>query len=73
MTVVEKIRESIKSAPTDGELEEIYATPHKYTLADAIREGSKYTTQSYNWGHGESACALSAAALAAQAHGYIEG
>lgn len=38
-----------------------------YTLADAIREGSSVTTQEYNWGSAEKACALSAACIAAQA------
>lgn len=42
-----------------------------YTLADAIREGSKHSTQKNNWGGGESACALSAAAIAATARGYV--
>lgn len=42
-------------------------------LADLIRAGSKSTTQARNWGAGESACALSAAALAAKNLGLIEG
>lgn len=42
-----------------------------YTLADAIREGSTVSEQSYNWGDGETACALTAAALAARARGFI--
>lgn len=42
-----------------------------YTLADAIREGSQFTTQAYNWGDGETACAMSAAVLAARARGYL--
>ncbi len=41
-----------------------------YTLADAIREGAKATEQAYNWGDGDNACALTAAALAAKARGY---
>lgn len=41
-----------------------------YTLADAMREGSTVTTQEYGWGGDESACALSAAAIAATARGY---
>jgi len=43
-----------------------------YTLADAIREGSKTSQQEYNWGSGDRACALSAAAIAASARGYIK-
>ena len=42
-----------------------------FTLADAIREGSTVTTQAYNWGQGETACALSAGYLAALARGYV--
>lgn len=42
-----------------------------YTLADAIREGSKVTDQAYNWGDGATACALSAGYLAAKARGLI--
>lgn len=43
-----------------------------YTLADAIREGGTVTTQAYNWGSGDTACALSAARIAATARGYIK-
>lgn len=42
-----------------------------YTLADAIREGSKSTTQTAGWGNGETACALSAAYIAASKRGYL--
>lgn len=41
------------------------------TLADLIREGSKTTTPSTGWGSFETACALSAAALAARDRGII--
>lgn len=41
-----------------------------YTLADAIREGASVTTQEYGWGNGDSACALTAAVVAAKARGY---
>ncbi len=43
----------------------------QYTLADAIREGSTVTDQSYDWGKGESACALSAAMISASARGFL--
>jgi hypothetical protein len=43
-----------------------------YTLADAIREGSSVSTQSYDWGNGETACALTAAVIAATARGYVD-
>ena len=41
-----------------------------YTLADAIREGSTVTKQEYGWGNGDTACAMSAAVIAATARGY---
>lgn len=46
-------------------------TVTRYTLADAIREGSLITSQANGWGTGERACALSAARLAARARGYL--
>lgn len=43
-----------------------------YTLADAIREGSTVSEQEVGgWGDGETACALTAATIAAKARGYI--
>lgn len=43
-----------------------------YSLADAIREGSAFTTQAHGWGDGEtSACAMTAAVVAARKHGYM--
>lgn len=42
-----------------------------YTLADAIREGCKVSEQEYNWGDGDTACALSAAVIAAKTRGYL--
>jgi hypothetical protein len=43
-----------------------------YTLADAIREGSTVSKQSYDWGNGETACALTAAVISAAARGYVK-
>ena len=44
-----------------------------YTLADAIREGSKVSKQEVGgWGDGETACALTAAAIAVKARGYVK-
>jgi hypothetical protein len=43
-----------------------------YTLADAIREGCKVSDQAYNWGDGDTACALSAAVIAATARGFMK-
>ena len=42
-----------------------------YSLADAIRDGVKVTTKARGWGNGESACALTAASIAAKAKGLI--
>lgn len=42
-----------------------------YTLADAIREGGLVTVQAHDWGNGESACALSAAVIAARSRGFM--
>ncbi len=43
-----------------------------YTLADAIREGSSVSKQAYDWGNGETACALTAAVISASARGYVK-
>lgn len=42
-----------------------------YTLADAIREGSKVSKQANGWGEGEKQCAMHAAVTAAIARGYM--
>lgn len=42
-----------------------------YTLAQAIREGSTVSTQAFEWGDGEKACALTAAVIAARARGLV--
>lgn len=42
-----------------------------YSLADAIREGSTVSTQEYGWGCGTTACAMTAAVIAARSHGYL--
>lgn len=44
----------------------------EYTLADAIREGAGVTSKAVGWGNGETACALTAAVIAAKARGYVE-
>lgn len=41
-----------------------------YRLSDAIREGSKVSEQAHAWGDGDSACAMSAAIMAARARGF---
>lgn len=61
---VEKMREVL------GEIEMGVLT--SFTLADAIREGSKVTEQAVgSWGDGESACAMTASVVAAKARGYM--
>lgn len=42
-----------------------------YTLADAIREGATVTEAATGWGTGYSACALSAAVIAARSRGHL--
>lgn len=60
---VEELSELRKSEL--GELElEVLSRP--FTLADAIREGSKVTTKAEGWGDGDTACALHAAVISAQ-------
>jgi len=39
------------------------------TLADLMRAGARVTIQAYNWGNGETACALSAAGIGYRAYG----
>lgn len=55
-----------------AELGDIELRSMEYTLADAIREGSTVSTQAYDWGNGETACALTAGVIAAKARGYIQ-
>ena len=44
----------------------------RFTLADAMREGSKVTEQEVGgWGSGDTACALSAAVISAKSRGYL--
>jgi len=62
------IDEITTQLPSDEDMEKI----GRYTLADAIREGSQFTEQANGWGSGEQACALHAAALSAKARGYIK-
>lgn len=67
LTPLEQATEKVREQISDKDLERMTS----YTLADAIREGSSVTTQAYNWGNGETACALTAAAIAAKARGYL--
>lgn len=54
-----------------AELGEIGLKARQYSLADAIRDGSRNTTQARNWGDGNTACALSAAVIGAKARGWV--
>ncbi len=55
----------------ERELAEVEAEVNKYSLADAIREGSGPTKQATTWIVGENVCALSAAYLALRARGLV--
>ena len=68
MTNATKIDKAVESISAE-ELEKVV---NRFTLSDAIRLGSTVTTQSYDWGDGETACALTAGALAAKAAGYLK-
>lgn len=61
-----ELSEELKS-----ELGAIELKTMQYSLADAIREGSRVTEQAYNWGDGHTACALSAAVVAGKARGWL--
>jgi hypothetical protein len=76
--IEEKAAELSKTLGLDAETQatlaeaELNVLTRPYTLADAIREGATVTSHSTEgWGDGESACALSAAVIAATAHGYL--
>ena len=71
-TVTEQLKAQIDSQTAEmlGDIEHNVTT--KYTLADAIREGATVTSQANGWGDGkETACALSAAGIAARARGLV--
>lgn len=72
-TVLDKKAEDLKMGEaTMKELSEIEARTKKFSLADAIRMGSTVTTPAVgNFGNGESACAMTAAVIAARAAGYM--
>lgn len=64
---IEELTETLKR-----ELGEIELNVMQYSLSDAIREGSRVTEHCQGgWGNGESACALTAALIAAKARGYV--
>ncbi len=63
---VEELREVFKEAEID-----FLERSAQYRLSDAIREGSSVTNKAQGWGQGESACALHAAVIAAEARDYM--
>jgi hypothetical protein len=67
----EKAAELSKQLKADlGEIELKVTTG--YTLADAIRDGSKVSKHNKSgWGDGETACALTAGVIAAKARGWL--
>lgn len=66
---VEKINELREMRNMLGEIEMSVVTG--YSLADAIREGSKVSDKAHGWGEGKSMCALHAAVAAAASRGYM--
>lgn len=67
MTITEKYSPAVEALKAElAQIEEkvIDGGP---TLSDAIRLGSKTSTQVRNWGSGDTACALSAGAIGAAA------
>ena len=76
MRTLEEIVSDIKTVQDEKVIDSVDAAAleraSQYRLSDAIREGSAVTKQAVGWGDGESACALSAAALALKARGYLE-
>lgn len=65
---VEELDEALKKDLGTIELD----VTTSYTLADAIREGCVVTTKTDSgWGDGETACAMSAAVIAARRRGFI--
>lgn len=62
------IRETVTENPAEVDQLERAAS---YRLSDAMREGAEFTSKAVGWGSGESACALSAAYIAAKARKYV--
>lgn len=58
-----QLSEMLKSELGEIELNVVANT----TLADVMRAGAKVTTQAYNWGNGDTACALTAAVIGMKA------
>ena len=55
-----------------AELGDIELTTMEYTLADAIREGSRVSEHNQaGWGDGETACAMTAGIISARSRGYL--
>lgn len=55
------------------ELSGIEEQATKFSLADAIREGSKNTIEVVGYGDGESACALHSAVISALSRDLVQG
>lgn len=72
-TKAKELKEVLLDEQTKAALGEIELNllTQPYSLADAIRDGVKVTEKANGWGAGEQACALSAAAIAAQAKGLL--
>jgi hypothetical protein len=69
--VVEDARILIEEKMISADDAASLARSAEYRLSDAMREGSKVTTQASGWGDTDTACALSAAAIALKARHII--
>lgn len=65
-----KVEETIEELKSDLALIDEMVTVG-YTIADAIREGCNKTEKTAGWGDGSTACALSAAYMAAKARNIL--
>ena len=71
MSTIDKKAEELKEMQADLASIELNVLGN-YTLADAIREGSLVSQHNQcGWGDGESACAMTAAVIAARARKYL--
>lgn len=70
-TKAKELLELDEATKTDLGNIELDLLTRPYSLADAIRDGVKVTDKAIGWGSENSACALSAAAIAAKSKGLI--
>lgn len=63
-----QVEKLVSTIPT----EQLEAATRSLTLMDAMRLGAQVTTQAVGWGCGDTACALAAARIGAQAAGWCK-